>query len=155
MRNGTQHNVVIMYQFMYVYTYYFLQDPELGSIDPQLERQIETIRNLVESYFGIVSKNIRDVVPKAIMHMMVNFLKEYLATDLLPMIYAAGNQDSLMEESSQAAQRREEMVRMYHTCKDALQLISEVSTRTGKVLEVDTQSVVTTLMVSDNTACAE
>ena len=86
----------------------------------------------MESYFGIVSKSVRDIVPKAIMHMMVNFLKEYLATDLLPMIYAAGNQDQLMEESTQAAQRREEMIRMYHTCKDALTLISEVSTRTSE-----------------------
>ena len=49
-----------------------LQDPELGSMDPQLERQVETIRNLVESYFGIVSKSIRDSVPKSIMYMMVN-----------------------------------------------------------------------------------
>lgn len=101
-------------------------------MDPQLERQVETIRNLVESYFSIVSKNIRDNVPKAIMHMMVNFIKDYLSTDLLPMIYSSGNQDSLMEESQQAALRREEMIRMYHTCKDALQLISEVSTRTSK-----------------------
>ena len=108
------------------------QDDRAGSIDPQLERQVETIHNLVGSYFGIVSKNIRDIVPKAIMHMMVNYLKDYLTTDLLPMIYSAGNQDSLMEESQQAAQRREEMIRMYHTCKDALQMISEVSTRTGK-----------------------
>ena len=41
-------------------------------MDPQLERQVETIRNLVESYFGIVSKSIRDSVPKSIMYMMVN-----------------------------------------------------------------------------------
>ena len=67
------------------------------------------------------------------MHMMVNYLKDYLTTDLLPMIYSAGNQESLMEESQQAAQRREEMIRMYHTCKDALQLISEVSSRTGNL----------------------
>lgn len=122
-----------MYLTLYKYLYLTTQDPELGSIDPQLERQIETIRNLVESYFGIVSKSIRDIVPKAIMHMMVNYLKEYLTTDLLPMIYSAGNQDSLMEESSQAAQRREEMIRMYHTCKDALHMISEVSTRTSEL----------------------
>lgn len=41
-------------------------------MDPQMERQVETIKNLVESYFSIVSKNIRDIVPKTIMHMMVN-----------------------------------------------------------------------------------
>ncbi len=108
------------------------QDPDIGSIDPQLERQVETIRNLVESYFGIVSKTIRDSVPKCIMFMMVNQLQEYMTSDLLPTIYSAGDQDSLMEESQEASRRREEMVNMYHTCKDALNLISDVSTKTGE-----------------------
>ncbi len=103
----------------------------MGSIDPQLERQVETIRNLVESYFGIVSKSIGDVVPKTIMFMMVNKLKEYMTADLLPMIYSAGNQDNLMEESQEAASKRDEMITMYHTCKDALGLISDVSSKTG------------------------
>ena len=108
-----------------------LQDPDLGSIDPQLERQVETIRNLVESYTGIVNKTIRDLVPKTVMFMMVNRMKDYIQTDLLPMIYASGNQDSLMEESTESARRRDETIKMYHTCKDALQLISDVSTKTG------------------------
>ena len=106
------------------------KDQEMGSIDPQLERQVETIRNLVESYYSIVSSTVRDVVPKSIMHTMVNKLKDYMKGDLLPMIYAAGNQDNMMEESQEAAKRRDEMVHMYHTCKDALALISDVSTKT-------------------------
>ena len=48
------------------------QDPELGSIDPQLERQVETIRNLVESYIDIVIKTIKDQVPKTVMFLIVN-----------------------------------------------------------------------------------
>jgi len=108
------------------------QDQEMGSIDPQLERQVETIRNLVESYYGIVCKTVRDLVPKSIMFAMVNKLKDYMKGDLLPMIYAAGNQDDMMEESQEAARRRDEMIRMYHTCKDALMLISDVSSKTGE-----------------------
>ena len=42
------------------------------SMDPQLERQVETIRNLVDSYSGIVNKSIRDLMPKTIMHLMIN-----------------------------------------------------------------------------------
>ena len=42
------------------------------SVDPALERQVETIRNLVESYLRIVHKTTRDLVPKTIMHMIVN-----------------------------------------------------------------------------------
>lgn len=45
---------------------------EVGSMDPQLERQVETIRNLVDSYLRIIHKTQRDMVPKTIMHMVVN-----------------------------------------------------------------------------------
>ena len=105
----------------------------MASIDPQLERQVEIIRNLVESYFGIVCKNVRDVVPKTIMFMTVNTLKDFLKTDLLPMIYSAGDQNELMEESQQAAKKREEMIHMYKTCKDALHLISNVNSKMSEL----------------------
>jgi len=45
---------------------------DVGSIDPQLERQVETIRNLVDSYLKIVHKTQRDIVPKTVMHLIVN-----------------------------------------------------------------------------------
>lgn len=41
-------------------------------MDPQLERQVETIRNLVDSYMRLVYKTHRDLVPKTIMHLIVN-----------------------------------------------------------------------------------
>ena len=44
----------------------------MGSVDPQLERQGETIRNLVDSYMKIVTKTCRDLVPKIIMFLMIN-----------------------------------------------------------------------------------
>lgn len=43
----------------------------MHSMDPQLERQVETIRNLVDSYMGIVNKTVRDLMPKTIMHLMI------------------------------------------------------------------------------------
>ena len=61
-------------------------------------------------------------------------LKDYIKNDLLPMIYAAGDQTQLMEESQESSIRREEMVRMYHACKDALNIISDVGTKTGQCL---------------------
>ena len=80
------------------------------SVDPQMERQVETIRNMTSSYITIVIKTVRDLVPKALMHLMVNKvcnkkivvvvgalvcllkMKLIISQDLLPMIYAAGNQ---------------------------------------------------------------
>ena len=58
-------------------------------------------------------------------------LKEYISKDLLAMIYASGDQGEMMEESQEAAMRREEMIHMYHTCNEALRLIQDVSTKTG------------------------
>lgn len=40
--------------------------------DPQLERQVETISNLVDSYMGIIYKTVRDLMPKTMMHLMIN-----------------------------------------------------------------------------------
>lgn len=48
-------------------------------MDPQLERQVETIRNLVDSYTKIVGKTQRDLVPKTIMHIVVNYVSNCYA----------------------------------------------------------------------------
>ncbi|XP_051741537.1 dynamin-2 isoform X2 [Ctenopharyngodon idella] len=100
------------------------------SMDPQLERQVETIRNLVDSYIGIVNKSIRDLMPKTIMHLMINNAKEFIHSELLAYLYSSGDQNSLMEESAEQAQRRDEMLRMYHALKEALHIIGDISTST-------------------------
>ncbi|KAA0705238.1 Dynamin-2 [Triplophysa tibetana] len=100
------------------------------SMDPQLERQVETIRNLVDSYISIVNKTIRDLMPKTIMHLMINNAKDFIHSELLAYLYSSGDQNSLMEESADTAQRREEMLRMYHAIKEALNLIGDITTST-------------------------
>ncbi|XP_063328085.1 dynamin-3 isoform X5 [Pelmatolapia mariae] len=100
------------------------------SMDPQLERQVETIRNLVDSYIGIINKSIRDLVPKTIMHLMINSAKDFIHSELLAYLYSSGDQNSLMEESADQAQRRDEMLRMYHAVKEALVIIGDISTNT-------------------------
>ena len=40
-------------------------------------------------------------------------------------------QNSMMQESEEEATRRDEMLRMYHAMKEALTIISEVSTTTA------------------------
>ncbi|XP_074655023.1 dynamin-1-like isoform X4 [Tubulanus polymorphus] len=103
---------------------------EVGSMDPQLERQVETIRNLVDSYMKIIYKTIRDMIPKTIMHLIVNQVKEFLKTEMIAQLYSTGDQNSMMEESPEEAQRREDLLRMYHAMKEALTIISDVTTNT-------------------------
>uniref|UniRef100_A0A8C4GMI0 Interferon-induced GTP-binding protein Mx n=1 Tax=Dicentrarchus labrax TaxID=13489 RepID=A0A8C4GMI0_DICLA len=107
--------------YFFVYTF---------SMDPQLERQVETIRNLVDSYIGIVNKSIRDLMPKTIMHLMINNAKDFIHSELLAYLYSSGDQNSLMEESADQAQRRDEMLRMYHALKEALHIIGDISVNT-------------------------
>nr|QVD39342.1 Dynamin [Schistocerca gregaria] len=101
-----------------------------SSMDPQLERQVETIRNLVDSYMKIVTKTTRDLVPKAIMLMIINNTKDFINGELLAHLYASGDQGQMMEESPEEALKREEMLRMYHACKEALRIIGDVSMAT-------------------------
>ncbi|KAM6902361.1 dynamin-1a [Xenentodon cancila] len=105
-------------------------DNFMHSMDPQLERQVETIRNLVDSYMAIVNKTVRDLMPKTIMHLMINNTKEFINADLLAHLYSCGDQNTLMEESQEQAQHRDEMLRMYHALREALSIIGDISTTT-------------------------
>ncbi|XP_022325964.2 dynamin-1-like isoform X4 [Crassostrea virginica] len=104
---------------------------DAGSMDPQLERQVETIRNLVESYMKIVNKNQRDHVPKCIMSIIVNDVKDFIGADLLAHLYSSTEQGALMEESAEEAQRREELIRMYSVTKEALSIIGDITMNTS------------------------
>lgn len=103
---------------------------QMTSLDPVLERQVETIRNLVDSYMKIVSKTFRDLVPKLVMHLMINSTKNFIFSELLAQLYASGDQNSMMEESPEEERRRQEMLNTYHACKEALKIIGDVSMHT-------------------------
>uniref|UniRef100_A0A8D0ABT9 Dynamin n=1 Tax=Sander lucioperca TaxID=283035 RepID=A0A8D0ABT9_SANLU len=100
------------------------------SMDPQLERKVETIRNLVDSYMAIVNKCIRDLMPKTIMHLMINNVKDFINAELLAQLYSAGDQNALMDESQEQAQRRDEVLRTHQALTEALAIIGDISTST-------------------------
>jgi len=103
---------------------------ELGSMDPMLERQVETVRCLVDSYMRIISKSVQDMVPKVIMYIVVNQIKEFVQAELLANLYAKGNTNDMMHESDAEVARRNEILRIYHASKDALKIIGDVSAST-------------------------
>uniref|UniRef100_A0A0K0CV33 dynamin GTPase n=2 Tax=Strongyloidea TaxID=27829 RepID=A0A0K0CV33_ANGCA len=55
------------------------------------EDEVETIRNLVDSYMRIVTKTIKDLVPKAIMHLIVSQVTQFMHDELLAHIYQCGD----------------------------------------------------------------
>lgn len=56
--------------------------------------------------------------------------KDFIHSELLAYLYSSGDQNSLMEESADQAQRRDEMLRMYHALKEALHIIGDITTNT-------------------------
>jgi hypothetical protein len=55
-----------------------------------------------------VKKNIQDTIPKAIMHFLVNFVKDNLQSELVSSLYKKEELEFLLEESEHIAQRRNE-----------------------------------------------
>lgn len=64
--------------FTIIYVFQQSDTSSLESSEPQLERQVEIIRNLVDSYMKIVIKTQLDLVPKLLMHMLVNEVSIYI-----------------------------------------------------------------------------
>lgn len=78
----------------------------------------------------IVTKTFRDMVPKTVMHLLINNTKDFIYGELLANLYAAGDQTTMMEESPEEERRRNELLRMYHASKEALKIIGDVSMAT-------------------------
>ncbi|KAJ8952521.1 hypothetical protein NQ318_003317 [Aromia moschata] len=90
------------------------------------EHDCEIIERLIKSYFYIVRKSIQDTVPKAVMHFLVNFVKDNLQSELVTHLYKADNADQLLDESEHIAQRRKEAGDMLKALQRASHIISEI-----------------------------
>ena len=63
---------------------------------------------LIKAYFYIIRKSIQDSVPKAVMHFLVNHVKDNLQSELVTHMYRQDQIDLLLSESEHIAQRRKE-----------------------------------------------
>ena len=81
---------------------------------------------LIKSYFYIVRKSIQDSVPKAVMHFLVNYVKDNLQSQLVSSLYKQEEISSLLSESEHIGQRRKEAAEMLKALQKAGQIISEI-----------------------------
>ena len=86
----------------------------------------ELIEKLIHSYFIIVRKNIQDSVPKAVMHCLVNFVKDDLQHRLVSELYRTESFDRLMDESDEIFTRRREIAEMVKALQKAADILSEI-----------------------------
>ncbi len=77
------------------------------------QHDCEVVERLIKSYFLIVRKNIHDFVPKAIVHFMVNFVKDNLQTELTAHLCKPDLFVNLLQESEDNAIRRREAEKMF------------------------------------------
>lgn len=93
---GKFHLLVIRY-LVYIYLMaYILFPPE----------------NLIKVYFYIVRKSIQDTVPKAVMHFLVNYVKDNLQSELVAHLYKSAQAEELLSEAAHVAQRRKDAADM-------------------------------------------
>ncbi|XP_060632790.1 dynamin-1-like protein isoform X4 [Anolis sagrei] len=100
--------------------------PVARKLSAREQRDCEVIERLIKSYFLIVRKNIQDSVPKAVMHFLVNHVKDSLQSELVGQLYKALLLDDLLTESEDMAQRRKEAADMLQALQRASQIIAEI-----------------------------
>ena len=86
----------------------------------------ELIEKLITSYFLIVRKSIQDSIPKAVMHCLVNYVKEELQSELVSELYRTESYDELMEEASEMIARRKEVSEMVKALQKASEILNEI-----------------------------
>ncbi|XP_005179172.1 dynamin-1-like protein [Musca domestica] len=90
------------------------------------QKDCDVIERLIKSYFYIVRKSIQDSVPKAVMHFLVNYVKDNLQSELVTHLYKSDAVDTLLNESDHIAIRRREAADMLKALTNANHIISEI-----------------------------
>ncbi|RKP26884.1 Dynamin GTPase effector domain-containing protein [Syncephalis pseudoplumigaleata] len=109
--------------------------PEMKSLlinedGPQLtdreEAEVQLIRTLITSYFNIVRKSIQDLVPKAIMHLLVDQTRDAVQNRLVAALYREDLFNVLLQEDEAIATERARCQSMLDVYNRAFSIISEV-----------------------------
>ncbi|KAF8407298.1 hypothetical protein HHK36_006425 [Tetracentron sinense] len=88
--------------------------------------EIIVTKLLLSSYYDIVRKNIQDLVPKAIMHFLVNHTKRDLLTTFIQKLYRENLFEEMLQERDEVAVKRKRTQEMFHVLKQAVQTLEEV-----------------------------
>jgi len=93
---------------------------------PKERRGVEMIKVLLDVYFGIVRRKVCDQVPKAIMALLVNPMKEQLHGHLVAELYKDEKFEYLLQETVEVVERRKLLKEMHSKLTHALALLDEV-----------------------------
>ncbi|KAJ2851729.1 Dynamin- GTPase protein [Coemansia brasiliensis] len=89
------------------------------------EMETALIRSLITSYFQIVRKSVQDLVPKAIMHLLVNEVCENMQNRLVEELYKETIIEELLQEDPTLVAERDQCAAMLDVYKKAFAIINE------------------------------
>ncbi|KAJ4837000.1 hypothetical protein Tsubulata_022213 [Turnera subulata] len=88
--------------------------------------EIIVTKLLLQSYYDIVRKNVQDLVPKAIMHFLVNRTKRDLHKTFIRKLYREELFEELFQEQDVIATKRQHAQEVFHILQHAVQTLDEV-----------------------------
>ncbi|KAF9366022.1 Dynamin- GTPase protein [Mortierella sp. NVP85] len=98
---------------------------EFTSLNDREDMETQIIRSLIVSYFSITRKSIQDLVPKAIMHLLVNYSREAVQNRLVSTLYKEELFNDLLQEDDNLAAERSKCKAMLDVYKTAFSIINE------------------------------
>jgi len=97
-----------------------------GTMSDREKVETEIIKSLMASYFDVVKKNFMDLVPKTIMHFLVNSFKDELQNELVSRLYKEDAMAQLMRETDDIASRRNACREVKELLHRAMEIVNEV-----------------------------
>ncbi|WWD08893.1 hypothetical protein V865_007007 [Kwoniella europaea PYCC6329] len=91
------------------------------------EMETTLIRSLIASYFSITRQTIQDLVPKSIMHLLVNFSRDAIQQRLVTQLYKPDLFAELLFEDEALVSERTRIKALLDAYKEAFKVLSEVS----------------------------
>lgn len=91
------------------------------------EMETQLIRSLIASYFNIVRQSIQDVVPKAIMHFLVNHTAQHVQNRLVASLYNPELFADMLNEDETLVAERTRVKALLDAYKEAFKTLSDVS----------------------------
>ncbi|KAF4358568.1 hypothetical protein F8388_014339 [Cannabis sativa] len=88
--------------------------------------EICVTKSLIQSYYDIVRKNIQDLVPKAIMHFLVNHTKRKLQSTFTQKLYSGDLFEELLLEDDEVVSKRKCNQELFLVLQEAIEMLEEV-----------------------------
>lgn len=96
-------------------------------LSPREQMETNLILSLIASYFNIVRQTIEDLIPKAIMHLLVNFSRDAIQQRLVTQLYKPDLFEQLLHEDEALVSERGRVKALLDAYNEAFRVLSEVS----------------------------